>query len=216
VFLHHPLFSSRGIEHGFGTRNPSSAGQDACFFRQVHGTSVLETFPGGATKDRPEADGGWTSCPGTAVAVWTADCVPVLISDEQGEFVAAVHAGWRGTVRGILPEAIRTLRSASGQDSSRFFSVIGPSIKSCCYTVGADVWSEVSHVWPSWKPRRESSNLDLAGLLRHQLFEEGFGSEQIGEISLCTRCHPDLFFSHRGMGEKRAGRSMLNFIRRKG
>ena len=216
MFLRHSLLSSRGIDHGFGTRIPSSEGDDASSCRQVHGTSVVETVQGTFAGNRPEADGGWTACPGLAVGVWTADCVPVLISDERGEYVAAVHAGWRGTVRGILPEAIRKLRKASGQDISGFFAVIGPSIKSCCYPVGEDVWTEIKNAWPSWTPRDKSTRLDLADLLCHQLSVAGFENGQIGEISLCTMCHPDLFFSHRGMGEKRAGQSMLNFVRRKG
>lgn len=214
MFLRHPLLTSKGIDHGFGTRIPASEGDDAFFFRQVHGTIVHEAVEGSGP--RPEADGGWTSFPCRSVAVWTADCVPVLISDQEGMFVAAVHAGWRGTVRGILPEAVRKLCAVSDQGPSGLLAVIGPSIKSCCYPVGEEVWSEVRQSWPSWIPRAGSPGLDLADLLRHQLSGEGFGSGQIGEISLCTMCHPELFFSHRGMGEKRAGRSMLNYVRRKG
>jgi hypothetical protein len=216
VFLRHPLFSSRGIEHGFGTRSDSSEGKDAFSFRQVHGSNVREAEAGAVQEPRPEADGGWTSVPRRAVAVWTADCVPVLFSDPEGVFVAAVHAGWRGTVRGILPEAVRSLVVASGRNTSDFLAVIGPSIKSCCYPVGEEVWSEVRQSWPLWSARTGSSALDLPDLIRHQLEGEGFRTGQIGEISLCTVCHPELFFSHRGMGEKRAGRSMLNYIRRKG
>lgn len=214
MFLRHPLLLVRGIGHGFGTRFSEPAGSEVRFFRQVHGQKVLEVRDGKEEGPPPEADGGWTSASGISVAVWTADCLPVLISDPEGRHVSAVHAGWRGAVRGIVPEAIRLLKEASGMSPEELLAVIGPSVKSCCYPVGEEVWSEVRQRWPGWSGVSGQPRLDLPGLVRYQLEQAGFQDKSIGEIPLCTVCHPELFYSHRGMGEKRAGRSMLNFIRR--
>ena len=213
MFLRHPLLTRLGVDHGFGSRTSLLDREDPWTFRQVHGTRVVEVR-GRTASDRPEADGGWTSDPSATVGVFTADCLPVLIATPGGRFVSAVHAGWRGAVRGIVPEGVRCLMDASGCAPGSLTAVIGPSIRDCCYPVGPEVWEEVGRLHPDFRrDNKEDNRLNLPSLVRFQLESMGISPDRIGEIGLCTVCHPDLFFSHRGMGDSRKGQSMLNYIR---
>ncbi|MDA8059683.1 MAG: peptidoglycan editing factor PgeF [Leptospirillum sp.] len=211
MFLRHPLFSSYGIEHGFGLVSPPNNSERLVTARQVHGLDVVRVDPEGG--ERPEADGLWTDSPRTRVGVWTADCLPVLFSDRRGRVACAVHAGWRGAVRGIVHEALARLKDEQGLVSSDLLVVLGPSAGRCCYQVGQEVLSEVSSRYPGFRGRETiDGHLDLPALVLHQLGNEGIPAGQTGSIDLCTICHPELFFSHRRQGILREGRSMINWI----
>jgi len=82
----------------------------------------------------PSADGAWTNAPDTVLAVLTADCLPVVISDTQGTAVAAVHAGWRGLAAGILDNAL-----ALFDEQSNLHAWLGPAIGPDAFEVGEDV-----------------------------------------------------------------------------
>ncbi len=213
MFLRHTLLTRLGVDHGFGSRALIQEPEGARTFRQVHGIGVLEVS--GPKEDPPrEADGGWSSDPSVAISVFTADCLPVLVCSAGGRFVSALHAGWRGAVRGIVPEGIRRLLEASGNAPGDLVAVIGPSIRSCCYPVGPEVWEEIASLHPEfYKDHGEDDRLSLPSLVRLQLESLGVLPARIGEVDLCTVCHPELFYSHRGMGSSRNGRSMLNYIR---
>ena len=203
-----------GVDHGFGTMKASLPSDRFRGFRQVHGVHVPEVRAGFAG-ETVEADGGWTREERVTLGVFTADCLPVLLAGPEGAAVAALHAGWRGAVRGIVPVGIRNIREATGLSPKDLTVVVGPCIGACCYAVGPEVWEEVGRYNPGFKPGKNcEGSLDLAALVRHQVTEEGIPPERIGQVGLCTRCHPDLFFSHRGMGESRRGRTMINYVRR--
>jgi YfiH family protein len=110
---------------------------------QVHSATVLELSPadlgnpdGGARK----GDGLYTDRPGYAVAVRTADCVPVLLSNRRVPVVAAVHAGWRGLAGGIVGEAVRALEERYGEAVlDGLVAAVGPCASGCCYEVGGEV-----------------------------------------------------------------------------
>jgi YfiH family protein len=109
--------------------------------RQVHGT-VIRRVRAGDDLDavaRQEADGLCTDAPGLVLGVFVADCVPVLLADARTGACAAVHAGWRGTVAGILPAAVRTLASEFGARPSDLRVALGPAIGPCCFEVGLEV-----------------------------------------------------------------------------
>ncbi len=211
-FLRHPLLSSLGVDHGFGT--VGSAPRPQCLvLRQTHGTQVLSSRESRSQEGPLEGDGLISGDQGEEVGVFTADCLPVLAAAESGEFVGAFHAGWRGAAAGIVPAGIRRFGEMGKILPADIRVVLGPAIGPCCFEVGPEVWEAVRSNTPSYVqgPRR---TLDLWALVTHQLLEVGVPLENIGRIPLCTRCHPDLFFSHRGWGIRRKGRSMLNYIRR--
>lgn len=211
MFLRHPILSSYGIDHGFALLSTQGDSEKPVTARQVHGVAVSRVTDGGG---QHEADGLWTDSPKTKIGVWTADCLPVLISDKSGEVVCAVHAGWRGAVRGIVPEALFRLKEDKNLDPSDLLVVLGPSAGRCCYEVGPEVLSEVSSRHPHFHGRETiQGHLDLPALVLHQLANAGIPARQTGSIDLCTICHPDLFFSHRRQGRLREGRSMINWIK---
>lgn len=167
---------------------------------QVHGDVVIEVLgsEGGHGVPPPiaEADGLWTQRPDTAVGIKTADCLPVLLCDPRGKRVAAVHAGWRGTIARIVERALEQL-IAAGSRPQDIVAAVGPAIQSCCYEVGADLGDRFerefgpSVVVPAVKP-----HLKLKQAVKLSLLKVGVPEAQIELLSECTSCDPR-FYSHR-------------------
>jgi polyphenol oxidase len=176
--------------------------------RQVHGATVLAAPPAGADATGPlacgEGDALVTARPGLALSVITADCVPVLV--EAGEHVAAVHAGWRGLVAGVVAATAERLAAAGAPEPAQWIAWIGPTICASCYEVDDEVAARVAAASspaivsrPGAKP-----HLDLVAAARHQLAELGVADVRV--VGSCTRCEPDLLWSYRRNGA-RAGRN---------
>jgi YfiH family protein len=149
-----------------------------------------------------EGDAMVTDIPGTAVGIRTADCLPILVGDPASGAVAAIHCGWRSLALGLAGKGVRTLRDNSGSEPSSLVAAMGPSIGPCCYEVG----KEVKEAFPSdgkeglFETRGESLYLDLAAGAKSQLLSEGMVPESIEEITGCTSCDGDLFWSWRARG----------------
>jgi polyphenol oxidase len=222
-----PAFASleSGVRHFFGTRrHATSIAVEAgvpiqrplgiptstwlLSVKQVHGTDALIVDRTLSSDDR--FHGGWdalvTDQPGVMVAVRTADCVPVLVHDPTRRVVAAIHAGWRGTVAGIVPKTIALMESRFGSDPAHLRVSIGPSAGVCCYEVDEPVLEQVAQsAWSSHKVVHARASgkarLDLKALIREQVQEAGTRSDSITAVNLCTICHEDLFFSYRREGQ---------------
>lgn len=156
--------------------------------------------------------GEFESCDGLVTAtsdLWLtisiADCVPVMLFDTKTRAVAALHAGWRGTVEGIVRSGIEIMKSEFRSLPSDLAAFIGPSASVCCYEVG----KEVAAKFPSKVVTtvNGSLRLDLKEENRNQLLHEGVPSENIEVSSSCTICSPGLFHSFRREKE-RSGRMM--------
>src|SRR5205814_79392 len=115
----------------------ASGARALAFARQVHGARVL-TVTAADVGDQ-EADALCSDRPDLAVTVFVADCVPVLIVDPRTGAFAAVHAGWRGTVAGILRCAVATMKDDFGSRPADLRAALGPSIGPCCFEVGPEV-----------------------------------------------------------------------------
>jgi len=109
--------------------------------RQVHGAGVAIVRAGDdpAAISRMEADALITNAPGVTLGVFVADCIPAVIVDSRSGAVAAAHAGWRGTVAGVLPAAARTMAAEFGARPGDLRVALGPAIGPCCFEVGAEV-----------------------------------------------------------------------------
>ncbi len=168
-----------------------------------------------------------TARPGLLLAVKTADCVPILIADAAGRAVAAVHAGWRGTLALIVQKTLGRMRMEFGTRPEDLVAVLGPAIGRCCYEVGPDVAQafaaqfDVARDWfdgpfekvigddspyplkwlqmtpPGHDPPPPRVNLDLHAANRWQLAQAGVPGRNIFASNLCTACRTDLLFSHR-------------------
>jgi YfiH family protein len=193
--------------------------------RQRH-TDVIhrvDTAPGGALR----GDALLTRSPELLLAVQTADCVPILLADRRGRAVAAVHAGWRGTLARIAEKTLGRMKMEFDTRAEDVVAAFGPSIGGCCYEVGPEVaqafaaqfaqareWFEgpfervaggddpAPFPWLSMTPPGHDApaarlRLDLRAANRRQLEAAGVPPEQIISSALCTACRTDLLFSHR-------------------
>jgi len=192
--------------------------------RQVHEDGVLtvdeslvscEGFPGVLLEERYEYDALITNLPDLALAVSTADCLPILIHDPIHRAVAAVHAGWRSTARRIVARALVSMATAYGTNPADCRIAIGPGIRGCCYEVDAVVTNAMADALPTWQEhavaiRPGHVRLDLAAVNRAILQLSGVRPDRVADVGLCTACRTDLFFSHRAE-KPRTGR-MMNLI----
>jgi YfiH family protein len=185
---------------------------------QVHGARVERVAAGGSPchhrRNHPEADGLATAANGVALGVLTADCLPVILAIPGGGAVAIAHAGWRGTLAGVVLQTVHELCAAAGAEPHEILAAIGPSIGRCCLQVGREVHEAFHERWGAAHSRRilEKSDpwrLDLQTANLLQLREAGVRSSNVAFVQLCTCCRKDLFFSYRRDG--RTGR-MLNFV----
>lgn len=145
----------------------------------------------------PHVDGHATEVEGLAGLVFVADCLPIALAGPGG--VAMVHGGWRGLAAGIAG------RAAEMVDASA--AAIGPGIGPCCYEVGDEVLSAFAPLGPGLAKGRM---LDLVAVARRLL--ERAGVESVVSADLCTRCNPELFFSHRGSGGRTGRQAGIAWI----
>ena len=165
--------------------------------RQVHGRRVVEVEAG--TEPVEEADGVATSAPGVAACVSVADCVPLLLADPRSGAVAAVHAGWRGTIDGAAVAGVKVLVDRYGARPGEILAAIGPGIGPCCFEVSRDLAvrfrDEVGPVTAT--PRDHGSRVDLWRANEFLLRRAGLRRGQIETLGRCTSCEERTFFSHR-------------------
>jgi hypothetical protein len=170
--------------------------------KQVHGARVALVVEGTLAERvaATEADVVVSAVPGTVVGVYTADCVPILVADDEGR-VAAAHAGWRGTVAGVANAAVEALVSI-GARRERLRAALGPSICAHCFEVGDEVAAAFDALAPSSVIRSEGKqpHVDLWEANRLVLAAAGVPEIAIDAAPPCTMCEPDRFFSFRRDG----------------
>lgn len=148
-------------------------------------------------------DGVMTSMPGVCVGVSTADCVPVLIHDTQHHAVAAIHAGWRGTVARIVQKALMQLNAAFGSQPKDLQVVIGPSISVEAFEVGQEVYEQFQNAaFPLDRIAEFHGKWHIDLPLCNQLQLEGVGvpATQIRQCGICTYGQVSDYFSARRLG----------------
>jgi YfiH family protein len=168
--------------------------------QQVHG-KMVHVVDAEHAGERRVGDGIVTDVPGVALAVFTADCVPMLLTDPEAGIISALHAGWRGTLAGIASEGVDVM-TALGARRDRVRVALGPSIGSCCFEVDAELAerfiSQVPGTDACCRPGCAGKNyLDLRGIIRQQLHNVGVVDDSIVDVGPCTRCDCDRFFSRR-------------------
>jgi YfiH family protein len=171
----------------------------AAWARQVHGADVaVVSAPGFAGR----ADALVTTRPAMPLAIFTADCLALVLVDPRARVLAAVHAGWRGTVGGAGPAALAAAREA-GARPDRLRVAISPSIGPCCYEVDEPVIARLASAhpaqWERWvRPARPGHfMLDLWTANEELLGQAGVRPAAIENPRLCTACHADLLYSYR-------------------
>jgi hypothetical protein len=184
--------------------------------------------------DEPcSGDASLSNTPNLLLSIQTADCVPILLLDSKKRAVAAVHAGWRGTLQRIVEKTIGRMEMEFKTDPSDLSAAIGPAIGGCCYEVGTEVaaafhsqfanateWFDqlrtgdepnplqwLNQFPPGHQPPPKNVRLDLRKANRAQLLAAGLRPQNISVSDLCTACRPDLLFSYRKQGNE-SGRMM--------
>lgn len=218
--------SAEGLAHAFTLRDengptPSRGPSQAVLGRlrldglvpavpsQVHGSAVAIPDDAGLTRPR-EADAVLVVGSGSA-AVATADCVPAILHAPGRGAFAVVHAGWRGTLAGVLPRAVGALSEAAGVPPSSLSLALGPAAGRCCYEVGPEVIEAfASACGPGILARAAGARggratLDLVEANRAQAESAGLRPERIHDSGICTVCRQDLCWSYRASG-RAAGR----------
>ena len=166
--------------------------------RQVHGSFVREVSnsDSASTIANAEGDALVARAPGLGVAARTADCVPVLLGHPPTGHVAAVHAGWRGAVAGVVPRAVAAL----SHDPCEMIAAIGPHIRVGAFEIGEDVAIEMERSAggrPVVERGRSKPHGDLAKLVSLQLRDAGVPEAAIDDVGGCTYSEAAHFFSHR-------------------
>ena len=182
---------------------------------QVHSALVrpvtrADILPDPADPGLFDADGLVTDQPGVCLAVFSGDCIPVLLFDPVRCCAAALHAGWRGTAAGIAARGVKAMVTDFGCRPEDILAAIGPGIGSCCFETHADVPQALSaalgedalpYIRPV--PGTEKFQVDLKGANRRWLERAGLLSENIALCPACTACGREEFWSHRLQGNTR-------------
>lgn len=171
---------------------------------QVHGDTVktIDSFEDIGDSEE-HADAVASNIKGILAGAKTADCVPVLIGDPDSGAFAAVHAGWRGTVKSIAVKAINVLKEKYGADPSKMIAAIGPAALCGNYEIGQDVIDDFQDNFGDesekyFTPTREGHALvDLHAANRDQLLSIGVSRDNVYLAPFCTMERTDLFFSYR-------------------
>ena len=196
------------------------------YSHQTHTTNVLrvtEEHAGmGITRERSfhDIDGFVTDVPGLMLVTAYADCVPLYFADRRLHVIGLSHSGWRGTVGRMGEKTLKAMNEAFGTQPQDVIAAIGPSICGDCFEVGPEVVEEFAKTFSKKQMeaichagRNDRSYLDLWRANRIILEEAGVQPQNISVTNICTRCNPDLLYSHRIMGAQRGNLAAILMIR---
>lgn len=191
---------------------------------QVHGTKICvidSNFPDISEIERKilleEVDAVVTNIPDVCVCVSTADCIPVLCYDVRNKVVAAIHAGWRGTVQRIVEKTLLEMNRVFGTEPHDVVAVIGPGISLLSFEVGDEVYRsflEAGFDMDIIARRYSKWHIDLWEANRIQLLSNGVSPNNIEVCGICTYINNDDFFSARRLGIN-SGRIISGIMLRK-
>src|SRR5262245_22128698 len=167
---------------------------------QMHGADIAPVHAGGFAG---HVDGLVTTVRSVPLAIFTADCLAIVLVDVEAPALAVAHVGWRGTVRGATQAATAAIIAAGGRPE-RIRAAIAPSIGPCCYEVDGPVVDAFAAAYPDrWRrwvrPARDARHvmLDLWAANTALLAEAGVDPTRIDNPRVCTACHLDLLYSYR-------------------
>jgi polyphenol oxidase len=186
------------------------AGRPWATVRQIHSATVVDAdsdrLGSGPPEARPplaEADGLVGTDAGVVLAVFMADCLPLLLADPGARVVAALHAGWRGLAAGVIEQGVAAFSRRGGRPAEAI-ALVGPAIGACCYEVGPEVADAVVGRYPAAEATTRDGRLaiDTAAAAVQALERAGFG--EVRAARECTAHQPERYFSYRRDG--RTGR----------
>ena len=172
-----------------------------CRLHQVHGAAAHDVRRGEPFESGMKGDALTSDDPQRIIAIRVADCVPILLSSDDGTFVAAIHAGWRGVVANVVGVTVAQLRERSGASAQSFVAAVGPCIGFDAFEVGPEVVAEFERAFGAGAPVRRADDgkgrVDLREAVKRQLRDAGLREDRIDTTDRCTWRDGDEFFSHR-------------------
>ena len=188
--------------------------------KQIHEDVVRHVTEADAGKglwrdrDYPSVDGMVTDVLHLPLVVFSADCNVVLLHDPVRKAIGACHAGWRGTALGIAAKTVREMQRIFGCDPADIRAAIGPAIGQCCFETDGDVpaalhaaLGDEAEPYITWNGRKY--HIDLKAINRLWLLRAGIDPSRIDVHPDCTKCHPERYWSHRAMGDRRGGMAAM-------
>ena len=181
---------------------------------QVHGTNIALVEKKTAGALIPETDGLITVEAGIVLGAFSADCLLIYLWDPCARAIGLVHAGWRGTLGGIVYFAVEKMQTQLGSHPERMQALLAPCIRSCCYETGPDVietakgsnWGKQAVYYP--KGNKGHVMFDLQQTNLNILCSAGLRQNNISSSSFCTYCNPSFFYSYRRAGGGATGSHM--------
>lgn len=162
--------------------------------KQIHGNAVLFATAAGTSEG---FDAQISNQKGLYLVVSVADCTPILIHDEKTNAVAAIHAGWRGTVGNIVKNTLQQMNAEFGTEGKNCKAFIGACIGYNQFEVGQEVAAQFEEPFVRFDRQKQKYFVDLKAANKQQLIGFGIPSVNIEVSDYCTVTNNDLFFSHR-------------------
>jgi polyphenol oxidase len=168
--------------------------ENVVFSHQIHGAEILKVTKAGNYEG---FDAQITNLPNVCLAVSVADCTPILIFDSKQKAIAAIHAGWRGTVGQIVLKTLQKMNQEYGTEPQYCFAYIGACISAKNFEVSSDVADNFEEKFKVFDKNKNKYFVDLKGTNKAQLLSFGLPESQIEVTDYCTVDNNDQFFSHR-------------------
>lgn len=184
---------------------------DVKYLKQTHTDKVVVIKDKDQDVKDIEADALITDLDNIIIGVFNADCVPVLITSEEG-VIAAVHSGWKGTLNGIVKNTIEIMINDFNVNKDNIKVKIGPHIRSCCYEVSEELIDTFKNS-NLYKGKEISSGrmLNLSSCIKEQLKILGIKDYNVEDVNLCTCCSKNIFFHSYRRDGKDCGR-LISFV----
>lgn len=188
--------------------------REPVYVSQIHGSEIVEVTDNFIKWEAGKADALITKLQDVPIGVFSADCLPLTMW--SGDYIAAIHAGWRGTLANISAKAAKLIAEKSNTETSKIKVAIGACIDVCCLEVGNEVYSEFTKTNPDYSDffvKKNKWHLNLKELNVFQLKQAGIIRENISINEKCTYCNKNDFYSFRR--QKKRNGTMFSFIVRK-
>lgn len=170
------------------------------FLDQIHKNRVVRIHAENTQIE--QADAMWTTDPHVILAIYAADCVPILVANTEGNVVGAAHAGWRGTALKVASHLLTSIHTHTRTAPESMFAVLGPAIGPCCFRVGKKTRDILRNAYPTaiknavYDEGHDQYRINLWALNRFDLQQAGIPYAQIDTVAVCTCCNFS-YFSHR-------------------
>lgn len=177
------------------------------FLKQIHSNYVFN-YNG----EINEGDALITNQLNTAIGIFNADCVPIMIYDNKNRICASVHSGWKGTLYKVVIKTIEKMEQEYNSNTEDMIIYIGPHNRSCCYEVGRDLIDlfKEDELYRGIEIKNKD-NLNIEVCIKRQLQYKGVLNSNIHSLNICTYCNNDLTLHSYRKNKQSYGR-MFSFI----